>query len=160
MSNTSADSALVADVSNSEVSAVSETDAKGLPMTPKIGRPKTKDIVSKTKGHIAKRGRPPGEAAAMAEFKARLVHSPKSRKVIDAIVNAALDDSHKNQAAAWKIIADRILPLSQFEKGVGGKSAITINISGLNDATVGVTSDADQAIEGEYEADDNYQEED
>ena len=150
MSNTSADSALVDMVSNSEGSAVSETTANGIPKSPPIGRPKKADIVSKTRGHIAKRGRPPGEAAAMAEFKARLVHSPKSRKVIDKIVEAALDDDHKHQSAAWKIIADRILPLSQFEKNVGGKSAITINISGLNDAIISASSD-EETIEGEYE---------
>jgi hypothetical protein len=137
-------------VSNSEGSAVSGTNANGIPKSPLIGRPKKADIVSKTRGHIAKRGRPPGEAAAMAEFKARLVHSPKSRKVIDKIVEAALDDDHKHQSAAWKIIADRILPLSQFEKNVGGKSAITINISGLNDATISASSD-EETIEGEYE---------
>ena len=70
--------------------------------------------------------------------------------MIDKIVEAALDDDHKHQSAAWKIIADRILPLSQFEKGVGGKSAITINISGLNDATISASSD-EETIEGEYE---------
>lgn len=116
-------------------------------ISPKKGRPLKKDIVSKTKGHIAKRGRPPGEAAAMAEFKARLINSPKSRKVIDSIINAALDDDHKNQAAAWKILADRILPLNQFEKSASGKGAITINISGLNDATVTASS---EPLEGEY----------
>ena len=97
-----------------------------------IGQPRKKDIAAKTPGKLAKRGRPPGEAAAMAEFKARLMNSPKSRKVIDSIINAALDDDHKNQSAAWKIIADRLLPLSSFEDSLkSGKSAITINISGI-----------------------------
>ena len=121
--------------------------------SPKIGRPPKKDIVSKTRGHIAKRGRPPGEASAMAEFKARLINSPKSRKVIDSIINAALDDNHKNQSAAWKILADRILPLSQFEKGVSSKSAITINISGLGEANITSAPDGEEdqsVIDGEY----------
>lgn len=117
-----------------------------------IGQPRKKDIAAKTPGKLAKRGRPPGEAAAMAEFKARLMNSPKSRKVIDSIINAALDDDHKNQSAAWKIIADRLLPLSSFEDSLkSGKSAITINISGIGQ---GVT------VEGSEEPieDANYEE--
>lgn len=122
------------------------------PESPKLGRPKKKDIAAKTPGKMAKRGRPPGEAAAMAEFKARLMNSPKSRKVIDSIINAALDDDHKNQAAAWRIIADRILPLSSFEDSLkGGKSAITINISGIGENT-GVTVEGHQDVEdADYE---------
>ena len=128
-------------------------------VTPKkIGRPKKADIVSKTKGHIAKRGRPPGEAAAMAEFKARLINSPKSKKVIEKIYDAALNDDHKNQSAAWKLIVERLAPISQFEKGSSGKPTITINIGGINDAPVS----ADVDLEGEYtayeEVDDEEQE--
>jgi hypothetical protein len=131
---------------------VSEASQNGTAKSPKIGRPTKKDIVSKTKGHLAKRGRPPGEASAMASFKARLINSPKSRKVIDSIINAALDDNHKNQSAAWKILADRILPLSQFEKGVSSKSAITINISGLGEANIIASDNEDDqsVIDGEY----------
>lgn len=92
----------------------------------------------------------------MAEFKARLVNSPRSLKVIDSIISAALDDDHKNQAAAWRIIADRILPLAMFEKGAGGKSAITINISGIGEANVSASS---EPLEGEYEHADSEEEE-
>lgn len=140
--DTSASEAIVSpDVSS--VSPQGETPA----VTQKIGRPRKSDIVSKTKGHIAKRGRPPGEAAAMAEFKARLIHSPKSRKVLEKIFDAALDDDHKAQSAAWKLIVERLAPLSSFEKGSGGKAAITINISGLNDAKV---TASEEPLEGEY----------
>lgn len=106
------------------------------------GRPPKKEIAKNTPGKMAKRGRPPGEASAMAEFKARLLTSPKSVKVIESILNAALDDEHKNQAAAWKLCMERMIPLSSFEKGNAGKSAVTINITGLGESN-GVT------IEGE-----------
>lgn len=128
---------------------------------PRIGRPPKKDILAKTRGHIAKRGRPPGEAAAMAEFKARLINSPKSRKVLEKIFDAALNDEHKNQGAAWKLIVERLAPLSSFEKGSGGKAAITINISGLNDAKVMAS---EEPLEGEFaplgseDAADDYEE--
>ena len=69
-------------------------------------------------------------------MKARLLASPKSRKVLDSIVNAALDDEHKNQAAAWKLLMDRMLPVSYFEKDAsGGRSAVNITITGVGGST-------------------------
>jgi hypothetical protein len=46
---------------------------------------------------------------------------------------AALDSNHKNQGIAWKILMDRMLPVSGFEK-LQGRSQISINIT-----TLGVT---------------------
>lgn len=113
-------------------------------MTNKVGRPKKVDNSKR------KVGRPKGDAAAIEEYKARLLASPKSRKVIDAIFNAALDNEHKHQSAAWKLLADRIMPLSYFEKDKlsGGKAAVNITITGMNDPSVDVTP-----IEGEYDED-------
>lgn len=101
-----------------------------------------KDVVLKRKGRPPKAllekknpvGRPKGEASIINEYKRRMLNSPKSQKVLDSIFNAALNDDHKNQAAAWKLLMDRMLPVTAFEQEVqknGGKSAITINISGL-----------------------------
>jgi hypothetical protein len=44
-----------------------------------------------------------------------------------------LDDDHKNQAAAWKLVIDRIVPLSGIEKAAGGlqRNSIQVNISGV-----------------------------
>mgnify|MGYP003127705962 CR=1 FL=1 len=68
----------------------------------KKGRPKKADIAAKkNRGQV---GRPKGDADAIREYKARLLASPKSRKVIDSIINAALDDNHKSQSAAWKLL--------------------------------------------------------
>jgi hypothetical protein len=103
-------------------------------MGKKVGRPRKADLEKIKKP--GKPGRPPGQAAAIKEFTARIINSPKSRKVMDAIVSAALDDDHKNQAAAWKILMDRMVPLSAFEKGgTGGKPTININISGVTDVS-------------------------
>ena len=79
----------------------------------KKGRP-SKDRLAEVKKRPV--GRPKGDASAIEEFKARLMASPKSRKVLDSILDAALDDEHKNQAAAWKLLVDRMLPMSYFEK--------------------------------------------
>lgn len=98
----------------------------------KVGRPLKSELSSNIKRNAV--GRPKGDAAIINEYKARMLSSPKSRKVLDAIFDAALDNEHKNQAAAWKLIVDRIVPVSSFEQDVikqAGRSAIQINITGL-----------------------------
>ena len=100
------------------------------------GRPKKSELIN-SKNPV---GRPRGDNYAIEEFKQRLLASPKSRSVIDSILNAALDDEHKNQAAAWKLLVDRMLPMSYFEKDKAGGSRpsvnITINGIGGNDTPV------------------------
>ena len=99
----------------------------------RVGRPKKSAVASKTTGKRNAVGRPKGDAAVINEYKARMLASPKSRKVLDSILSAALDDDHKNQAAAWKLCMDRLLPVSYFEKdkASGGKSASTSPLQGL-----------------------------
>lgn len=114
--------------------------------TPKRGRgrPRKTELVEKSKGSRGQVGRPKGDAAIINEYKARMLASPKSKKVLETIFNAALDDEHKNQAAAWKMIMDRIAPVAAFEKDVvqnGGKSAIQINITGVPNVEVPVTGE-------------------
>ena len=112
------------------------------------GRPPKKDIAAKKEGNRKAVGRPKGDADAIREYKARLLASPKSRKVMDSILNAALDDDHKNQSAAWKIIVDRIMPLSYFDKDKlsNGRAAVSITINGIDSnepITIGETIDGD-----------------
>ena len=104
----------------------------------KAGRPKKGEIVAKKQKNKGVLGRPKGDTAIINEYKARMLNSPKSAKVLEAIYDAALDDQHKNQAAAWKLIMDRVLPVSVFEqaKQGGGTPQISINITGLNQPTV------------------------
>jgi hypothetical protein len=69
-----------------------------------------------------------------------MLASPKSAKVLETILSAALDDNHKNQAAAWKLVADRILPVSAFEqsKQGSGTPSVIVNITGLGQSTAEV----------------------
>ena len=109
------------------------------PTKRKAGRPKKGEIVAKKTKNKGVLGRPKGDTAIINEYKARMLNSPKSAKVLEAIYDAALNDDHKNQAAAWKLIVDRIVPVSAFEatKAGGGQTPqISINISGLNSPTV------------------------
>ena len=112
------------------------------------GRPKKAVVSSNKRGNRKSVGRPKGDAATINEYKARMLASPKSRKVLDSILNAALDDDHKNQAAAWKLLVDRMLPMSYFEKDKagGGRPSVNIVISGVGET---VTIDDNNIIDME-----------
>ena len=104
-----------------------------------MARPSKKELAAVKNRAVGKGpGRPKGDAAIINEYKVRMLNSPKSAKVLEAIYDAALNDDHKNQAAAWKLIVDRIVPVSAFEqsKAGGGTPSISINITGLNQPTV------------------------
>jgi len=112
------------------------------------GRPRKSEIAAVKPGNKGQVGRPKGDAAIINEYKARMLASPKSKKVLETIFDAALDNDHKNQAAAWKLIMDRMLPVGAFERDVvkdAGRNAIQINITGVGTVDV---SDNDP-IEGE-----------
>ena len=116
------------------------------------GRPKKSEVKAKTTGSRGKVGRPKGDAGIINEYKARMLASPKSVKVLETIFDAALDNEHKNQAAAWKLVMDRVLPVGAFEKEVmkdGGRNAIQINITGVGGTTIADSFQSGEEIEGE-----------
>ena len=76
-----------------------------------------------------KRGRPAGMRARQLELKQTLLEHPDVPKVIETVVRTALDDTHENQTAAQKILMDRILPISTFDKGTDFKERIKVTIS-------------------------------
>jgi hypothetical protein len=131
---------------------MSSTDVNNDNVVKKIGRPTKKALAAaKNKGKV---GRPAGDAAIMNEMKARLIASPKSKKVLDSILNAALDDEHKNQSAAWKLLMDRMLPVSLFEKGGGSsRPSVNITISGVGTTDISTSN----TIEADYESVDDEQ---
>jgi len=100
------------------------------------GRPKKGEIVAKKKGNRGVRGRPPGDAARINEFKARLL-ATSGDHVISKIIQIAQNDEHPGQMAALKMCMDRVLPLSYFEKDKmsGGKSSVNITITGVGGET-------------------------
>jgi len=128
----------------------------------KRGRPKKSEVASKSRGGRGKVGRPKGDAAIMNEYKARMLSSPKSRQVLDAILNAALDDEHKNQSAAWKLVMDRILPAGMFEQEVSkgnGRNSVNITISGVGGESIniGASSDSSEASDDSEPFDGSYE---
>ena len=78
-----------------------------------------------------KRGGPPGIRVAQLELQEKLYNHPDNHKVTETIYRAALDDNHKNQAAAQKLLMDRMLPISVCDKNVDIREKITINISSV-----------------------------
>jgi hypothetical protein len=69
---------------------------------------------------------------------------------MDAIFEAATDPDHKNQAAAWKLVMDRILPVAAFEKDIvkdAGRNAIQINITGVGTTTITNEAEEDSEVE-------------
>ena len=89
----------------SEVTALGTTE--DVPSAPKKrGRPPKAKTDALKKGNRVARGRPKGDASIINEYKSRMLASPKSAKVLESIFNAALNDDHKNQAAAWKLVMD------------------------------------------------------
>ena len=117
------------------------------PKKKKVGRPRKTDLPSNQKRPV---GRPKGTQAIINDYRDRMLASPKSRRVLDAIFEAALDNDHKNQAAAWKLVMDRIAPTAAFEKeilkGGNGRNALQITIN-----TVGEPKITGETIDGEFD---------
>ena len=75
-----------------------------------------------------KRGRPQGMRAIQLDLQEQLYNHPDNHKVIETIYRAALDDNHKNQAAAQKLLMDRMLPIIVCDKNADIRENITTNI--------------------------------
>lgn len=99
------------------------------------GRPPKAAIAAKKPGGRVALGRPPGEASRLQEFKARLLGTT-GEKIIATLIHKAMDSDDKDQFAALKFCAERILPMSAFDAAKNGSSTpqVTINITGLSDA--------------------------
>jgi len=79
------------------------------------------------------------EGDRLKELKDLLVSS-RGKEVVEKALEIAMNDEHPHQGAMIKLCMDRLLPVSLFEKEKGVRSAVTINITGL---------DTPQIIEGE-----------
>ncbi len=79
--------------------------------------------------------------ARQFELKQTLLEHPDVPKVIETVIRTALDENHKNQTAAQRILMDRMLPISTFEKAVDIREKINIVINTIRPEK--------EAIEGE-----------
>ena len=105
------------------------------------GRPRKTEIDAKKKRGVV--GRPPGEAARIKEFHARLL-ATSGETVINTIISKALDNEDKDQVACLKMCIDRVLPMSYFEKGRdAGRGNVNIQISMIGDAKAEVVDNVE-----------------
>ena len=121
------------------------SDKDGVPKKRGRGRPRKAEVEAKKKRGVV--GRPPGEAARIKEFHARLL-ATSGETVINTIIKKALDDDDKDQVACLKMCLDRVLPMSYFEKDKDARRGnVSIQISMVGDAKAIV----DQAEEEEQD---------
>ena len=152
------------DVNSEAIQTDSLDSLEEKPVKRKRGRPRKTEVESKKRGNRVARGRPKGDAAIMNEYKARMLNSPKSRRVLESILDAALDDEHKNQSAAWKLVMDRILPAGMFEQEVSkgnSRNSVNITISGVGGESINIGAESKSSddtdsdtFDGSYEVKD------
>jgi hypothetical protein len=107
------------------------SDKDNVPKKRGRGRPRKTEVEAKKKRGVV--GRPPGEAARIKEFHARLL-ATSGETVINTIITKALDNDDKDQVACLKMCIDRVLPMSYFDKGKDtGRGSVNIQISMVGD---------------------------
>jgi len=114
-------------------------------VSPKLrgrGRPPKTDLQAVKNRTKNKVGRPVGDAGRLQEFKERLLATGGTR-ILDKMIQIALDDEHPGQMAAIKLAMDRILPASVFDtaKSGGSMPQISINISSLGQPKIETVED-------------------
>ena len=104
--------------------------SESTPPKRKRGRPRKSEIEANKRGNRGVRGRPKGDAAIINEYKARMLTSPKSEHVLQTLLDVASDPEHKHWTAATKMVVDRLLPATYFEKeGKGGSGKVEVNLN-------------------------------
>ena len=121
------------------------------------GRPKKAEIQARSKKALRKGqvGRPPGEAAKIRELMARMLITNGDR-VLQKTIDIAMTDEHPNQMAAIKLLMDRALPTSYFEKDrAGARPSINISITGVTGAVETIEAAEPTDVEFEDYRDEN-----
>ena len=93
----------------------------------KAGRPKGTTKAALAERAKRKPGRPPNDTGRLAEFRQRLLGTNGS-KIMEKLIEVALDDNHQGQMAALKLCVDRIVPLSSFADKGSAKPMVQVTI--------------------------------
>ena len=118
--------------------------AKERPLEEKVAERKAKRQAGRTRdtGGLANSGAPmpvmtkAEQTRKLHEMKARFLNSKRLEPLVTKMFDIAMDDEHQGQMAAIKLIADRILPATGFTNDSNKSSAVQINITGLQIASV------------------------
>ena len=120
----------------------------------KPGRPK-----GSTKLNIQRYADNPGlalpktEHQKLQELKSLLINSAGAN-VLNKAIEIAMNDEHPAQASMIKLLMDRTLPVSMFEKDKAQRSAVTVNITGLGGAPINISSGEDDVVDVESKSTD------
>ena len=127
-----------------------ETSSESTPKKRGRGRPRKSELAAHGKGSKNAVGRPKGDTAIINDYKQRMLASPKSKHVLQTVLNVAGDPEHKHFAACAKMVWDRLAPLSYFEKDrlSGGSGGVNIRLTIDNQASIQVSDDS--PIDAEY----------
>jgi hypothetical protein len=107
----------------------------------KRGRP-PKQIGQMTVTDLAKQKQdllPVTEGQRLKALKNILINSAGTN-VVHKAIEIAMNDEHPAQASMIKLLMDRTLPVSMFEKEKNQRSAVTINITGIGDSPISIGS--------------------
>ena len=98
-------------------------------------------VAGRPKRYRAPKVLPKTDYQRLNELKQMLLDS-SGRRVVQKVVDIAMDDGHPSQMAALKLCMERTLPVSLFEKDKGHRGAVTINITGIGEVTTGTIIEA------------------
>ena len=82
---------------------------------------------------------PVTESQRLKTLKNILINSAGTN-VVHKAIEIAMNDDHPAQASMIKLLMDRTLPVSMFEKEKNQRSAVTINITGIGDSPISIGS--------------------
>ena len=112
------------------------------------GLPLRKHKISKPKARKSDAILPVSKKARHQEVLAGMLSS-KGKKVVDKVLNKALNDEDDDQLACLKIVMDRILPSDYINKMKGNGNQIQIHISGVEDTKINEVEPIDmETIDG------------
>lgn len=80
-------------------------------------------------------GTPIGNKQRMQQFKEKLLREENGSKILQKVLEVAMNDEHPGQSAALKMCMDRMLPTSMFDEDKKGtdRPQIQINITGIGE---------------------------
>ena len=113
-----------------------------------IGQMTVKDL-SKQKQDLL----PVTEGQRLKALKNILLNSAGTN-VVHKAIEIAMNDEHPAQASMIKLLMDRTLPVSMFEKDKAQRSAVTVNITGLGGAPINISSGEDEIVDVESKSTD------
>ena len=73
----------------------------------------------------------PASSAKLRSSRNQKIPKKLNRGVIEAVYRIALDDERRNEAAAMKLLPDRMLPISVCDKSAYIREKIAININSV-----------------------------